>query len=148
MICANPNCQSKVGVQLHHLYSRALGCPDDLVVPLCAECHGRAHGMRFRADTAAVTKAALDRLRRQGRRTGSIPFGWRLVGGAGKQLEPEPSEQVVVELARGLRSAGDTLQAICDALLRAGHLSRTGKAFMPSQIQRMCAGVTPPKKIA
>ena len=38
------------------------------------------------------TRAALQHLKRQGRRTGSVPYGWRLVGGAGKQLEPDPAE--------------------------------------------------------
>jgi DNA invertase Pin-like site-specific DNA recombinase len=85
------------------------------------------------------TRAALQHLKRQHRRTGSIPYGWRLVDAAGKQLEPEPTEQVVVEQARELGRAGNTLQAICDLLHGQGHLSRTGKPFAPSQVARMVA---------
>jgi len=85
------------------------------------------------------TRAALQHLKRQHRRTGSIPYGWRLVGGTGKQLEPDPTEQVVVELAQELRAAGNTLQRICDLLHGRGHVSRTGRPFAPSQVQRMVA---------
>ena len=44
----------------------------------------------------------------------SIPSGWRLVGGTGKQLDPDPAEQVVIELAREFRRAGCTLQRCRD----------------------------------
>ena len=80
------------------------------------------------------TKAALQHLKRQGRRTGAVPYGRRLVGGAGKQLEPDPAEQAVIALARELRAAGNTLQAICDELTDRGHLSRTGRPFAPAQV--------------
>jgi hypothetical protein len=71
--------------------------------------------------------------------SGGVPFGWRLVGGTGKQLEPDPAEQVVVELARELRAAGNTLRAICDVLTARGYRSRTGNAFQSAQVLRMCA---------
>lgn len=92
-----------------------------------------------RALIAERTRSALAHLKRQHRRTGSVPYGWRLVGGTGKQLEPEPAERVVVELARELRAAGNTLQRVCDLLHARGHVSRTGRPFAPSQVQRMVA---------
>jgi site-specific DNA recombinase len=85
------------------------------------------------------TKVALQHLKRQGRRTGSVPYGKRLVGGTGKLLEDNPVETVVVELARELRAAENTLQAVCDVLQAGGHVSRTGRPFAPSQIAQMCA---------
>ena len=66
------------------------------------------------------------------------PSGWRLVGGTGKQLDPDPAQQVVIELAREFRRA----DARCNAavwLAGRGHVSRTGQPFAPSQVQRMCA---------
>ncbi len=41
-------CGEIFGVEAHHLYSRKEGCPDDLTVWLCNECHGRAHQMKRR----------------------------------------------------------------------------------------------------
>ena len=73
------------------------------------------------------TKAALAAPEAPGPAHGSVPYGWRLVGGAGKQLEQDQAEQIVVALARELRAAGNTLQAICDELARRGHVSRTGR---------------------
>ena len=83
------------------------------------------------------TKVAMQHLKAQGRRVGAIPYGWRL--GDGKHLEPDPAEQVMVELARELRAAGNTLRAICDALTARGYLSRAGRPFGSAQVMRMCA---------
>jgi hypothetical protein len=52
-------CGSIDGVEGHHLYLRADGCPDDLTVWLCHVCHGRAHGMSRRMNIRERTKAAL-----------------------------------------------------------------------------------------
>ena len=84
------------------------------------------------------TRVAMQHLKRQGRRVGGMPYGWRLADD-GKHLEQDPAQQVVVELARELRASGYTLQAICDALQAGGHTSRTGRPFVPSQVQRMLA---------
>jgi site-specific DNA recombinase len=85
------------------------------------------------------TRAALQHLKRQGRRVGQIPYGWRLAGDDAKRLEPDPAEQVVVELARQLRGSGLTLRAIGDELAARGHLSRVGRPFASAQIIRMVA---------
>jgi Domain of unknown function (DUF4158) len=71
-----------------------------------------------------AAEADLQHLKRQGRRVGAIPYGWRLAGD--KRLEQDPGEQVVVELAREMRASGLTLRAICDALTERGY--RTGPA--------------------
>jgi hypothetical protein len=56
-ICAC--CGTGEGIEEHHLYRRAEGCPDDLTVWLCHVCHGRAHAMRGRIDIHSAAKAAL-----------------------------------------------------------------------------------------
>lgn len=85
------------------------------------------------------TAAALQHLKRQGRRTGGLPYGLRLVGGAGKQLEPDPAEQAVIALARELRAAGNTLWKVSEMLAERGHFSRSGRPFFPTQIRKMVA---------
>ena len=79
----------------------------------------------------------MQHLNAQGRRVGAIPYGWRL--GDGKHLSPDPAEQAVIELARTLRRAGNTLRAVCAALTARGHLSRAGRPFGSAQVMRMCA---------
>ena len=77
------------------------------------------------------TRAALQHLKRQHRRTGSVPYGWR-VSDDGKRLEPDPAEQAVVELARELRAAGNASHADVrmkrrvDEIATARALRRTG----------------------
>ena len=63
-----------------------------------------------------------------------MPYGWRLVGGAGKQLEPDPAEQVVVELAREKwRMALPCARPLSgrQATLSAGDAARAGGAVDP-----------------
>ena len=85
------------------------------------------------------TAAALQHLKRQGRRTGGLPYGLRLVGGTGKQMEPDPAEQAVIALACELRAAGNTLWQVSAILEERGHVSRSGRPFFPTQIRQMVA---------
>ena len=96
----------------------------------------------------ALTKVALQHLKRQGRRTGCVPYGYRLVDGwqkldktdpARKVLYADSAEQAVVEAAKGYRQAGMRLRAIAAALTEAGHRSRAGTPFGSAQIMRMVA---------
>jgi hypothetical protein len=54
-------CGDEQGVEKHHLYARAEGCPDDLTVWLCHGCHGRAHPMTRGNRTNRAVAAALGR---------------------------------------------------------------------------------------
>lgn len=94
------------------------------------------------------TSAALQHLKRSGRRTGGLTYGYRLCDGwellakddpARKVLHPDPHEQAVIALAKELRASGLTLRAVCEELEARGHLSRAGTAFAAAQVWRMCA---------
>jgi hypothetical protein len=63
-ICAC--CGEIFGVEEHHLYLRADGCPDDLTVWLCNECHGRAHGMTRRVNIRVSINSGLARAKNAG----------------------------------------------------------------------------------
>jgi site-specific DNA recombinase len=67
---------------------------------------------------------------------GQAPFGYR-VGADGERLEPEPTEQAALELARQLRAEKQSLREVSRALAERGWCSRTGKAFSPVQVARM-----------
>ena len=63
-------CGAVDGVEAHHLYLRAEGCPDDLTVWLCNVCHCRSHGMSHRINISAAVKAGQARARKAGKRLG------------------------------------------------------------------------------
>jgi site-specific DNA recombinase len=81
------------------------------------------------------TKAAMDHMRRQGQRVGSIPYGYRL-SRDGVRLAPCPKEQEIITYAKQLRAASMSYRAIAKALSAAGHLSR-GKGWHPQTVKNI-----------
>lgn len=63
-VCAS--CGAADGIEEHHLYLKSDGCPDDLTVWLCHNCHGRAHGLRRRVNMSDAVKAGVARARARG----------------------------------------------------------------------------------
>lgn len=91
------------------------------------------------------TRAALAQLQAEGKRTGSIPYGYML-DEDGKSLLPKPEEQKVIQAAINLRNKGMSCYAIAKHLdTRRRMRSRSGKRFQVVQVQRMLrrAGVDP-----
>jgi len=83
----------------------------------------------------ARTKAALAARKSQGRRTGSVPYGYR--ADAEGYLHEHAGEQAVIAEARRLKAAGLSLRAIAGELERKGFYTRTGKQFNPNQVKRI-----------
>jgi site-specific DNA recombinase len=84
------------------------------------------------------TSTALQHMRSQGRRVGSIPFGYALAAD-GETLEPVEAEQAIIAEARALRAAGLALRAVAGTLAERGIVSRNGRPFAPEQVSRMLA---------
>jgi site-specific DNA recombinase len=82
------------------------------------------------------TSSALQHMKARGLRVGAVPYGHALAAD-GRTLAPLPAEQVVIGLAKELRAAGLSLRAIAARLAEAGHLSRAGRRFEPTQIKAM-----------
>lgn len=82
-------CGSTDGIEEHHLYLKADGCPDDLTVYLCHVCHGKAHGMARRINLGAAISEGMARAKAQGKRLGKPAVSEAKV------------EAVRAELARG-----------------------------------------------
>jgi hypothetical protein len=59
------------------------------------------------------------------------------VSADGTQLEPDPAEQSVIELARRLRAQQASLREVAAMLEERGMRSRTGRTFSPVQVARM-----------
>lgn len=82
------------------------------------------------------TSTALQHLKAQGRRVGSVAYGYALADD-GASLVREEREQAVIERARNLRAAGLSLRAVAETLAYEGHVARTGKPFLAAQVARM-----------
>lgn len=83
----------------------------------------------------ARTKAALQSRKAQGRRTGSIPYGYQTTEDG--YLEPHPGEQKVITEIQRLQNAGLSLRAIATELERKGFYTRKNKSFNPNQVKRI-----------
>jgi DNA invertase Pin-like site-specific DNA recombinase len=89
-------------------------------------------GQWERETIGARTAAVMQHMRATGMFTGGFPpYGYRV---AGDKLEAVTEELNLVERARYMRTAGESLRAIAKAL---GFNPRTGKPFAASQIARM-----------
>jgi len=67
---------------------------------------------------------------------GQVPYGL-MTSLNGKQVLPNPVEQVVVRKVQELARSGVTYRTIADVLEVDGHVTRAGKKFLPGQISRM-----------
>ena len=90
----------------HHVVPRSRG--GTVTVPLCVECHAKAHHREGNMATNALTKAALRAKKARGERLGRPPFGLSVEDGA---LVPNAD---FPELCRGieLRLAGASLRQV------------------------------------
>lgn len=89
-----------------------------------------------REQLAERTSHAMQHMRAQGLRVGSIPHGYAL-GDDGAHLVPSQAEQEVVHLVKELRGQGWTLQAISDELARQGVFNRRGAPFNVKSVRAM-----------
>lgn len=81
---------------------------------------------------AERTKDAFTAKRARGERWGSVPYGWRDVGG---MLEHDPVEWPVAEWMRGMRRTGHSLRTIAGIAVAK---TRSGKNWTPEQVRRIC----------
>lgn len=117
----------------HHVVPRSLG--GTRTVPLCALCHGKAHGRErgFR-NTPELTRAALAAKRSRGVPTSHAPYGYRSEDGV---LVKDDAEQAVIACVRELREEGLTLHAITAQLKANGVVSRGKKPLAISAVHKM-----------
>ncbi len=92
-----------------------------------------------REATGERTSAALAHKKACGEYTGGrVPYGWT-VGADGVTLDECKAEQAVIHEARELRAAGLSLRAVAARLEAAGHRTRKGGSWAPTQIKRLVA---------
>lgn len=88
-----------------------------------------------RALIRARTRAALQALRRSGKRAGTVPWGYS--AGPGGELVENADEVAVTVRARELRDGGDALRAIVEQLNAEGRTTRMGGGVTLTQVVRL-----------
>ena len=132
MQCWECGCKSET--HDHHVVPKSRG--GIRTVPLCLECHSKAHHRKGNMSTPALTSAALRAKVARGEHVGRPRYGWRVEDG---ELVAIEAEQTVIRKAAQLRAQGLTLRAVSAALADSGMVSRTGRPFGPSQVRSMVA---------
>lgn len=89
-----------------------------------------------REQLAERTSQAMQHMKAQGRRVGSVPHGYK-VAKDGKHLVAEKKEQEVLRQVKELRAQGWTLQAISAELAKRGTFNRAGRPFNAKSIRSM-----------
>lgn len=95
----------------HHVVPQSRG--GTKTVPLCDDCHGKAHGRGMA--TRDLTREAIGRKRQAGERIGTVPFG-KVLAGDGVTLMDDVAEVRVIARMVQMRKEGMTLREICDRL--------------------------------
>jgi site-specific DNA recombinase len=67
---------------------------------------------------------------------GNAPFGFRLAADK-RHVEPEPSEQAILQRIQRLRKSGKSLRKIADRLNRANIRTRQGSAWRHEYVARL-----------
>ena len=93
-------------IHQHHVVPRSRGGTKTL--PLCQECHSKAHHMRKNMNTSVLTKQALAKKKKRGERLGSPPASFRMVDGV---LYPTDETEIVVMAVR-MRQGGAKLREV------------------------------------
>jgi hypothetical protein len=116
-------CGEIFGVEAHHLYLRADGCPDDLTVWLCNVCHARAHQMKRRVNIRLSVQKGQAAAKARGVKMGRLPLA-----------EVRPNVAALVCELHGQRLS---LRKISAELAIRGHLTGGGKPYSPNAITAM-----------
>lgn len=112
----------------HHVVPKSMGGTQ--TVPLCNQCHGKAHGISISGPE--LTKRALGQRKAEGRKyTNKTPYGFEVIGNDLVVIDAEA--KVVAEIKRR-RASGEILQSIADDLNGRGIPTKTGKQWQPATI--------------
>lgn len=129
--CGNP------AEHRHHVVPKSLG--GVATVPLCGECHGKAHGHRGWRSTAELTRHALLKIKADGRQLGGAPLGFRysdtLDANGRRELVRDDYEAEIVARIVALRGEGLSLRAIATTLTAEGRATKRGGRWAAEQVR-------------
>jgi len=129
----------------HHVVPRSLG--GVATVPLCHDCHGKAHGKAsgFR-DTSELTRKALATIKASGVQLGGAPFGWeysdRIDSVGHRMLTPVPYQQALRSRILALHAAGRSSRKIAAILNNDGAIPNTGTQWHSKTVCRIVSALS------
>lgn len=82
------------------------------------------------------TKAAMQHMKAQGKRVGSVPHGYKAIG---DKLVKDETEQAIIAEVKRLRAEGLSLAAISKQLAGKGVFNRHNRPYAPKSINAMAA---------
>lgn len=130
----------------HHVIPKSLG--GTATVPLCSQCHGRAHGMRRTANISDLTRAGLQRARARGVALGSAGPKNLKQDIEGRRQAADAFAASLADVINRMKAAGMTQIAMVAELnaigiqTPTGKETPTGKAWSRTQLQRTLARLT------
>lgn len=107
----------------HHVVPKSRGGTE--TVPLCDTCHWKAHHIDSNVSISELTKKALQKLKKQGRRISRTPYGYDLAKD-GIILIKNIQEQSIIKQILLLRNRGFSYQGIADILHEGGVPTKRG----------------------
>jgi len=130
-------CDVTEDIQMHHLYPKSQGCPDDLMVPLCYKCHRKAHGLETDLNHSELTKAGLQRAKERGVQLGGLR---QRTADANRVAVAQADEfaDKIKNILMGIKIAG-TYQAMADELNYMKIPTRRGGKWHPTTVKNLLA---------
>ena len=119
----------------HHVVPRLRG--GTKTVPLCVDCHAKAHHRDKAMGVPALTSAALQAKRARGESTGNCPYGYRSEGGV---LRTNPAEVALIDAVVAARARGLSMRGIAAELAGAGYTTRGGGPVNAMFVHRVLKG--------
>ena len=111
--------EDQIEIHDHHVVPRSKG--GTKTIPLCYVCHAIVHNKKS-VSISELTKTALKKKRKNGYRTGTIPYGFT-VGKDGKKLIIVNEQIDILTKVESMRKAGHSYQYIADDLNSKGILN-------------------------
>ena len=118
----------EIATHNHHVVPKSKG--GRATVPLCANCHAKAHNR----DALKLAEAAWAKRKRAGKVYGGIPFGKRR--GKNDKLVIDKKEMQILRIIKRMRKRGCFATEISRELNRRGFLNRQGRAWSAESVQK------------
>jgi hypothetical protein len=137
-------CGSNEELHFHHVVPKSRG--GTRTIPLCLDCHGKAHNKKMAS--GKLIKESMARLIQDGRAFGrpdSVRYGWSV--GENKMLVPNHEEQQIARHILELRCSGVKLKEVKEILATQGIKNRNGNPFSLAGISHIYRTFKPSSQI-
>jgi hypothetical protein len=118
----------------HHVVPRSPG--GTRTVPLCGDCHGKAHHRDGRMTSRELTRAALAAKIARRERVGSVRFGDDLAAD-GRRVGANDAERSAIARMAAWRASGASYREICRRLDAEGVATKEGGSWRPATVRRI-----------